>query len=89
MITCRELAEEMLDFLEGVLAAEHCDRIREHLGHCPLCVTLIETYQITIVLSRQLPCCPLSQNFMERLRQTLAREAAGPGGCADPAPPTA
>jgi anti-sigma factor RsiW len=70
-MTCRECAELLLEFLEGELNAEHCARIRRHLEDCPPCAIYIETYQITIRLTRQLPCGPLPPDVEQRLRAVL------------------
>jgi len=68
MMTCRECTELLIDYLAGELAAEHCERIRQHLERCPPCVAYIKTYQMTIQLSRQLPCGDLPPEVAERLR---------------------
>jgi anti-sigma factor RsiW len=71
MITCRELVEQLLDFLCDELPPECCERIRAHIGTCPPCGILVETYQITIRLTRQLPRHPLPPGLQERLRAAL------------------
>ena len=71
MMTCRELVEHLLDFVGDELAPEHREKIVEHLCKCPPCEALVETYQITIRLSRQLPRAPLPPHLQERLRQAL------------------
>jgi anti-sigma factor RsiW len=71
MITCRELVEQLLEFVSNELPPDCCDRIRAHLGTCPLCVVLVETYQLTIHLTRKLPRAPLPAKFQERLRAAL------------------
>ncbi|MCI0465243.1 MAG: hypothetical protein L0Z62_50620 [Gemmataceae bacterium] len=78
-MTCCELAEALLDFLEGVLPPDHCDQIRQHLGCCPPCVTFVETYRITITLTRRLPCRPLPPDLEHRLRAALAAGGKDPG----------
>lgn len=67
MMTCRQCAELLLEFLGGELDAELCQRMREHLGNCPCCVTYVQTYQITIQLTRQLPCSELPPDVARRL----------------------
>ncbi len=71
MMTCRELVEQLLDYVSNELPPECCERIRDHLGKCPPCVVLLETYQITIRLSRRLPRAPLPTGLQERLRTAL------------------
>lgn len=73
MITCRELVEKLLDFLAEELPPEHCERIREHLRQCPPCIAFVETYQITVTLSRRLPRHPLPPELEQRLRAALGK----------------
>lgn len=70
-MTCRELCEMLLDFCNGELDNEICDCIREHLKLCPPCVAYVETYEITIRLSRSLPQAPLPSRLVQRLEEAL------------------
>lgn len=70
-MNCRELAETLLDYITGELAEEHRRQIEEHLGCCPPCVTFIETYQVTIKLTRRLPQAPLPPELKERLEAAM------------------
>ena len=72
MITCRQLAELLIDFVSGSLPPEHHQRIEQHLQACPPCVTYLETYKITIQLTRQLPCQPLPPALVKKLHEILA-----------------
>jgi len=76
-MTCRELAELLIDFVSGELAPEYRAHLEEHLRLCPPCVTYMETYRITIQLTRRLPCVPPPPELVRRLRQAveaIARE---------------
>ena len=70
-MNCRELTEVLLDYITGELSEEHRDRIEKHLVRCPPCVTFVETYQVTIKLTRQLPQAPLPPELKERLQAAL------------------
>lgn len=70
-MTCRDLAELLLDYVTGELSDEHKHSIEKHLVHCPPCVTFVETYQITIKLTRKLPQAPLPAELKERLEAAL------------------
>ena len=72
-MTCRECTEFLLEFLAGELQGDLCERIRQHLERCPPCITYVETYQITVRLTRQLPCRPLPADVAERLEAALRR----------------
>jgi anti-sigma factor RsiW len=71
MMTCRECTELLIDFLAGELDAERLELIRRHLESCPPCVTYVETYKITIRLTRQLSCGELPPDVAQRLRAAL------------------
>jgi anti-sigma factor RsiW len=79
MMTCRELVEQLLDFISDELGPEHRACICEHLCSCPPCEVLVQTYRITIRLSRQLPRAPLPAGLQERLRAALRQFGQAPG----------
>lgn len=78
-MNCRELAELLLDFLDGELTEEFRARVCHHLAECPPCVIYMETYQITVTLSRQLSTPPLPEALAQRL-QTLLRQCEQQAG---------
>jgi anti-sigma factor RsiW len=71
MITCRELAELLIDFVSDELPPERRARIEQHLKLCPPCVAYLESYRITIRLTKRLPCQPLPPELERRLRAAL------------------
>jgi hypothetical protein len=77
MMTCRELVEHLLDFVAEELTPEQRNLICEHLCQCPPCGVLVQTYQITIRLSRQLPRHPLPARLQEKLREALRQCGQG------------
>jgi anti-sigma factor RsiW len=82
MITCRELAELLIDYVSGDLPPEHCERLAHHLRLCPPCVAYLETYRLTIKLTRRLPDAPVPTQLKERLRvalEEMRRQQAGGG----------
>ena len=52
MISCQQLIEYCLDYIEGDLPDDEQARFRRHLGQCPDCVTFFETYRRTPQVSR-------------------------------------
>jgi hypothetical protein len=74
MITCRELVELLLEFLEGELPEERRRHIQDHLRCCPPCMVYLETYQTTIRLTRCLPQAPPPPQLLERLKLALREE---------------
>jgi anti-sigma factor RsiW len=71
MITCRELVELLIDYVSDELSPEHRAHFESHLLRCPPCVAYVESYRLTIQLSRQLPCAPLPPELAQRLRSAL------------------
>ncbi|HEV3119848.1 MAG TPA: zf-HC2 domain-containing protein [Gemmataceae bacterium] len=55
MITCRELAELLIDLVAGELPPEQQAPVDGHLNDCPSCLAFVESYRLTVVLARQLP----------------------------------
>ncbi|MDB4981586.1 MAG: putative zinc-finger [Myxococcales bacterium] len=53
MISCQQLIEFCLDYVEGALPDDEQVRFRRHLSQCPDCVTFFETYRRTPEVSRE------------------------------------
>ena len=71
MMTCRELASLLIDYVSGELTPENQQSLQEHLQLCPPCVTYLETYHLTIKLTRKLPDVPLPPQLVSRLKVAL------------------
>jgi hypothetical protein len=84
MITCRELGEFLFDFEAGQLASEHREHFEQHLRLCSSCVAYVESYRLTIHMTRQLPRPPLPLHLAQRLRallhEGLQKSVSGDGG---------
>jgi anti-sigma factor RsiW len=74
MMTCRELVELLLDFLDGELPDERRRRLEAHLALCQPCLTYLETYKVTIQMTRRLPEVPPPPELLERLKAALREE---------------
>jgi anti-sigma factor RsiW len=81
MMTCRELATLLIDYVSGELSEDHRKRLDAHLSLCPPCVTYVETYHLTIKLTRQLPDAPLPPQLVNKLKMLLC-EMRSQGGAA-------
>lgn len=53
MITCRELVDFLMDYLNGALDPAQRATFEEHLAACPWCVAYMNTYQEAIQLGKQ------------------------------------
>jgi anti-sigma factor RsiW len=73
MMTCRECAELLLEYLEGALDTEQAQRLQRHLADCPPCVIFVETYRLTITMTRKLPCGELPPDVARRLWEAMQR----------------
>jgi len=51
-MTCRDLIEHLIDYLDGTLPAEAFDH---HLSRCPSCRAYVDSYLATIRLVNALP----------------------------------
>lgn len=51
-MTCRELVDFLLDYLEGELPDDSRRVFEAHLGECPPCQAYLDTYTETIRLGR-------------------------------------
>lgn len=51
-MTCKELVEFLMDYLDGQLSESERDCFQEHLGKCPDCVAYLATYQQAIQLGK-------------------------------------
>jgi predicted anti-sigma-YlaC factor YlaD len=74
MMTCRELTELLLDFVSGELTQEDVQRIKDHLKVCPPCVVILNTYRLTIQLTRQLPPQPMPPPCEQRLLAAISEQ---------------
>jgi anti-sigma factor RsiW len=76
-IDCRQLCDLLFDYINGDLPEDRRDVLEAHLKACPPCLVHVETYRVTISLTRKLQCRPMSPECEQRLREVLARECRG------------
>ena len=53
LMTCRELADFLMDYVSGELPGDVRSRFDEHLSLCPNCVAYVASYKATIELVRR------------------------------------
>jgi anti-sigma factor RsiW len=78
-VNCRDLAELLIDYVAGELPSEQAEHIRRHLAGCRPCVCYIETYQLTIKLTRKLPPVAPPAVLLERLRAAVQQDETSGG----------
>jgi anti-sigma factor RsiW len=70
-LTCRKVAELLIDFVDGTLAADQRSLLERHLCGCVPCAIYMHTYHDTIRLTHELPEEPLPTEFAARLKAML------------------
>ena len=70
-MSCRDVIEFLTDYVAGAVSEQERAVFESHLAKCPPCVAYLETYQITIKITRQLPPEPMPPQLVERLRKVL------------------
>jgi anti-sigma factor RsiW len=78
-VTCRDVAELLIDFVEGDLPEMQMLTLQRHICACPPCMFYLETYQATIEVTHALPEEPLPPEFEIRLRSVLEQWEAKNG----------
>ena len=82
-VTCREMVRLLMEFLEDELTPEERAVIQEHIDSCPPCFVYVETYQVTVRLSRQMRCAApprLPADLEARLKAKVAAKGAADDG---------
>jgi len=54
---CREVAEFLMEYLDGALGEAERRVFEGHIGDCPACVNYLETYRETVRLGKSV-CAP-------------------------------
>jgi anti-sigma factor RsiW len=67
VISCQQLIDFCLDYLDGSLPDDEQLRFKRHLGQCPDCVVFFETYRRTPEISREV----LSLAMPEALKMSV------------------
>lgn len=77
-LTCRKVAELLIDFVDGSLAADQRALLERHLCGCVPCAIYIHTYRDTIRVTQSLPDEPLPTEFADRLKAMLENPGSAP-----------
>jgi anti-sigma factor RsiW len=57
-MTCQELVEFLMQYLDGELPEHQRAAFEEHLGVCPPCVHYLHTYREAVRVGRMVCKCP-------------------------------
>ena len=71
-MTCRELTEFLMDYLEGELPEAQRATFAQHVELCPPCLTYLKTYQEAVDLGRSV-CSDASDALPADVPEELVR----------------
>lgn len=69
-MTCQELIDFLIDYVEGLLATEARRPFEEHLAICPECQAYLDSYKTTLALER---LCHESEEIPPEIPEDLVR----------------
>jgi len=72
MITCRELVEFLMMYLDGELPVEQRERFDRHLSICSACVVYLNAYVETVRMGKA-ACAPLDEPVHGDVPEDLVR----------------
>ena len=72
VISCQQLFDFCLDYIEGDLPEDVQTDFRRHLGRCSDCVNFFETYRKTPEISREALSAEIPVSVKESVRSFLA-----------------
>ncbi len=71
---CEEARANASDYLDGEIDSALEQRIRAHLGDCPLCESFFRTLRETIAVLRGMPAHVAPAGFAERVRENIGSQ---------------
>jgi anti-sigma factor RsiW len=71
-MTCRELVEFLMDYLDGQLSEPERMCFEEHLGECADCVAYLATYQEAVRLGKE-ACTAGDETLSPNIPEDLVR----------------
>lgn len=73
MKTCKELCEQLSDYLDGSVGECECKLIEEHLGKCAPCALMYESLRITVNICERGVSDEVPQDVRSRLKDFLRK----------------
>jgi len=71
-LTCREVTEVLISYVDETLEIEVRQDCEAHLSGCPHCKCYLHSYRATIRMTKLLPCEPLPPDMLQRLRKAMS-----------------
>ena len=75
MVTCKQLLDELHDFLDDSLDGMTRAELEQHLGKCPNCQVIVDTTRKTIRVFKGLEPCQIPHEVESRLLAALEKKA--------------
>lgn len=75
---CRQLLEQLCDYIDGDLDPTLCAELERHLAQCTDCRVLVDTTRKTLLLFRRYGRAELPVEAEERLWKALAQAGCFP-----------
>ena len=77
-LRCREVLDDLSEFLDGTLPENRVAQIRAHVAECRVCESFGgEFAQVVSALRQELAASALPPGVSDRLRERLRRERSG------------
>lgn len=73
MLTCREIADFLMDYVSGSLPVARLSEFEKHLAVCPACVDYLRTYKATVRLTRAALHSPAGNDIPPAVPEELVR----------------
>jgi anti-sigma factor RsiW len=78
-VTCRDVADFLLDYVEGALPADTRRRVDEHMAACRDCVTYLRHYTEAVRAGRLAAADDLASDVPEAVVRAILRARDGIG----------
>jgi len=70
-LTCQQLIDFIMSYLDGDLPAEQRAEFDRHMSGCSSCVDYLKTYEKTVLLARSCADDPVPEDVPESLVQAI------------------
>jgi anti-sigma factor (TIGR02949 family) len=70
-VTCQQLIDFLMSYLDGELPAEQRAEFDRHMAACPSCVDYLKTYETTVRLAKECSTDPVPDEVPETLVKAI------------------
>lgn len=75
MFSCKDSVDQLLNYLDGALAADQERHLESHLSECPACVDFLRTYRATPGLCKRALVAKMPEEVSAKLTEFLRTKA--------------